>query len=94
MRTDRLILSSVLTAAAASGFAGERTPHATDRPNILCLVCEDIGPYIGCYGDPLARTPNLDRFAAEGIRYTRMFTTIGVSAPSRASLIKRSRRMG
>ncbi len=87
MRTDRLILSSVLTAAAASGFAGERTPHATDRPNILCLVCEDIGPYIGCYGDPLARTPNLDRFAAEGIRYTRMFTTIGVSAPSRASLI-------
>jgi arylsulfatase A-like enzyme len=58
-----------------------------ELPNILCLVCEDIGPYLSCYGDPLAVTPNLDRFASEGIRYTRMFTTVGVSAPSRASLI-------
>ncbi len=57
------------------------------QPNILCLVTEDIGPYIGCYGDPYANTPNLDHFATEGVRYNRMFTTIGVCAPSRASLI-------
>ncbi|HEX7847804.1 MAG TPA: sulfatase-like hydrolase/transferase, partial [Chitinophagaceae bacterium] len=56
-------------------------------PNILCLVTEDIGPYIACYGDKYANTPNLDQFAKEGIRYNRMFTTIGVCAPSRASLI-------
>ncbi|WP_300601381.1 sulfatase [Niabella sp.] len=57
------------------------------QPNILCLVTEDIGPYIGCYGDPYANTPNLDRLANEGIRYTRMYASIGVCAPARASLI-------
>lgn len=60
---------------------------AAKPPNILCLVAEDISPYLGCYGDPYANTPNLDAFATEAIRYTRMFTTIGVCAPSRASLI-------
>jgi arylsulfatase A-like enzyme len=57
------------------------------RPNILCLVSEDLSPYLGCYGDPHANTPNIDRLADEGIRYTGMYTSIGVSAPSRASLI-------
>ena len=57
------------------------------QPNILCITCEDISPYVRCFGDSVAVTPNLDRFASEGIRYTRMFTTVGVSAPSRAALI-------
>jgi len=56
-------------------------------PNILCLVCEDISPYLGCYGDPVALTPNLDRLAGEGIRFTRMFSVSGVCAPSRNALI-------
>ena len=58
-----------------------------NHPNILCITCEDISPYIRCFGDSVAVTPNLDKFATEGIRYTRMFTTVGVSAPSRAALI-------
>lgn len=58
-----------------------------ERPNILCIVCEDISPYLGCYGDAVAVTPHLDDFAKEGIRYTGMYTTIGVSSPSRAALI-------
>lgn len=80
---------SVLSAAAIPGVKakGQEKPAADQRPNILCLVCEDISPYLGCYGDSLADTPNLDRFALQSIRYTRMFTTIGVSAPSRAALI-------
>ena len=57
------------------------------HPNILYITCEDISPYVGCFGDSVAVTPNLDKFATEGIRYTRMFTTVGVSAPSRAALI-------
>ncbi|GAB1415723.1 hypothetical protein MASR2M117_11290 [Paludibacter sp.] len=71
-------------------FNGNATLHAADKnqqPNILCIVCEDISPYIGCYGDPVAVTPNLDSFAKESIRFTRMYTTMGVSAPSRAALI-------
>jgi len=60
---------------------------SAQRPNILCVVAEDISPYLGCYGDKYASTPNLDRLAGQGIRFTRMYTTIGVCAPSRASLI-------
>ena len=61
--------------------------NAQERPNILVVVCEDISPYLGCYSDKVAVTPNLDKFATEAIRYTRMFTTVGVCAPSRAALI-------
>lgn len=61
--------------------------RAQDRPNILCIVCEDISPYLSCYGDPVAKSPNLDHFASEGIRFTHFYTPVGVSAPSRAALI-------
>jgi N-sulfoglucosamine sulfohydrolase len=57
------------------------------RPNILWITCEDISPNLGCYGDPYAVTPNLDRLAAQGVRYTHAFTVIGVCAPSRSCLI-------
>lgn len=68
---------------------GNGALHAGDdqRPNILCIVAEDISPYLGCYGDKVAVTPNLDNFSKESIRYTGMYTTMGVSAPSRAALI-------
>ncbi len=57
------------------------------RPNILWFSLEDTSPRFGCYGDPLARTPNLDRVAAEGCRYDRAFSVAGVCAPSRATII-------
>ena len=59
----------------------------TEKPNILVIVCEDISPYLHCYGDPVAVSPNIDRLADRGIRHTNMFTCIGVSAPARYSLI-------
>lgn len=60
---------------------------AERRPNILWLSCEDIGPHLGCYGDPHAHTPTLDRLASEGIRYTNAYTTAGVCAPNRSAII-------
>ena len=57
------------------------------RPNIIWIVCEDISPFIGAYGYHQVRTPNIDRLASEGIRYTHVYTTAGVSAPSRSSII-------
>ncbi len=60
---------------------------AADRPNILWLSCEDISPHIGCYGDPHAVTPQIDRLAAEGVRYTHCYTTAGVCAPCRSGII-------
>jgi N-sulfoglucosamine sulfohydrolase len=58
-----------------------------DSPNFLWLVMEDTSPRFGCYGDNIARTPNIDSLADEGRRYTNAFCTAGVCAPSRASLM-------
>ncbi len=65
----------------------ERGLTAADRPNILWISCEDISSHLGCYGDPLATTPNLDHLAAQGTMYTHAFTCHGVCAPSRTGII-------
>lgn len=58
-----------------------------DGPNILWLTCEDTSPNLGCYGDTYAITPNIDKLAKKGIRYTSAFSVAGVCAPSRSCLI-------
>ncbi len=60
---------------------------AAERPNIVFIVGEDMGPELGCYGDPQAATPQMDRLAREGARFTRCFTHAPVCAPSRCGLI-------
>jgi uncharacterized sulfatase len=60
---------------------------AAQRPNILWISCEDISPHLGCYGDPEATTPNLDRLAAEGVRFTAAHHVHGVCAPARTGII-------
>jgi arylsulfatase A-like enzyme len=62
-------------------------PAVDERPNILWITCEDISPHLGAYGDAYARTPNLDALAKQGTRYTRAFSTAGVCAPSRSTII-------
>lgn len=57
------------------------------RPNVLWVSFEDCSPRFGCYSDPVARTPNLDRLAAEGGLWTKAFTTAPVCAPSRSAVI-------
>jgi arylsulfatase A-like enzyme len=66
--------------------AGVARAGAPAKPNILWLVSEDNGPFLGCYGDPLAKTPTLDKLAGEGVLYERCFT-MPVCAPSRFTLI-------
>ena len=56
-------------------------------PNILWLVSEDNSPYLGCYGDSVAQTPNLDALAAEGVVFDNAFANAPVCAPARSSLI-------
>jgi hypothetical protein len=55
-------------------------PAVPPRPNILWLTSEDHGPHLGCYGDTLATTPNVDRFAARGMIYTRVWSCAPVCA--------------
>ena len=86
-RRDFLKAASILAAIpwAASVTKGQR--RAGSRPNVLWLSCEDISPHLGCFGDPYANTPNLDRLAQEGVRYCHTFTTAGVCAPCRSGII-------
>ncbi|MCY3552786.1 MAG: sulfatase-like hydrolase/transferase [Candidatus Poribacteria bacterium] len=58
-----------------------------DRPNILWISLEDTTPRFGCYGDLIARTPNIDRLAAGGCRFPNAFSTAGVCSPSRSAII-------
>lgn len=60
---------------------------AVERPNIVWIVGEDMGCELGCYGDRQAHTPNLDRFASQGARFTHCYTHCPVCAPSRSGLI-------
>ena len=60
---------------------------AAPRPNILWLIAEDFGPHLGCYGTKEVFSPNLDRLAGEGVRYTRFFTTAPVCSPSRSAFM-------
>lgn len=60
---------------------------AADRPNILWLTSEDHGPQMGCYGDPLARTPHVDALAAKGMIFKRAWSNAPVCAPARTAII-------
>ena len=63
------------------------TTWAADRPNILWISSEDNGPHLGCYGDKYAVTPNLDKLAANSLRYTRASSNAPVCAPARTTII-------
>ena len=76
------LLAALLSLAPAGGDAAAPAPV-----NVLWITCEDLSPRLGSYGDPLARTPHLDRLAAEGTRYTRAFGVYGVCSPNRFTLI-------
>ncbi|MHC4203772.1 MAG: sulfatase-like hydrolase/transferase [Planctomycetota bacterium] len=64
--------------------AGKSVP---ERPNILWISTEDISPDLGCYGDSYAVTPNIDKLAARGVRYTNVYSHSGVCAPTRSGII-------
>ena len=83
--TSVLLLLAALLPFRAGAQAGEG--ERPFRPNILWITTEDMSPRLGAYGDTLARTPNLDRFAEAGTRYTNAFSVSGVCAPSRSALI-------
>lgn len=72
----------------AWSFRQAAPPHQTlARPNILWITSEDNSPLLGCYGDAFATTPNLDKLAAGGFRYTHAYANAPVCAPTRNTII-------
>jgi len=60
---------------------------AAERPNVLLICVDDLKPVLGCYGDPLAKSPNIDRLAARGMRFDAAYCNQAVCAPSRNALL-------
>lgn len=80
-KISRREMAAALTAAAA-------LPAPEARPNILLMLSDDHSvPFLGAYGDPVIRTPNLDRFAREGLRCDQAFQAAPQCVPSRAALM-------
>ena len=84
-----LLLLLVALALGCDSKPTAEEPASLDlgfRPNILWLVAEDLSPIIPPFGDSTVTTPTLSRLAAEGVRYTHVFSPSGVCAPSRAAI--------
>jgi len=62
-------------------------PGLSSRPNILWLIAEDLSPDLACYGNRVVHTPNLDRLAGQGIRYSQAFITGPVCSAARSGLM-------
>jgi arylsulfatase A-like enzyme len=87
---DAVSLLRFLIAVAAALVSIDKV-HADDRPrppNIVLMLADDLGyGDLGCYGQKKIRTPNLDRLAAEGLRFTQAYAGSTVCAPSRCALM-------
>ncbi|MCK4819347.1 sulfatase, partial [bacterium] len=81
-----LILISVI-ASAYTLKQNLRNEQTQPLPNILWITCEDTSPYLGCYGDKNATTPNLDKLASEGTLYSNAYANAPVCAPARFTII-------
>ncbi|MBT33677.1 MAG: arylsulfatase, partial [Thalassobius sp.] len=86
MKTDTIILFffSLLT------YACSNSPNQgiAEKPNIIIIFADDMGyGDLSCYGNPVNKTPNLDKLASEGIKLTSFYVAAPVCTPSRAGLL-------
>jgi arylsulfatase A-like enzyme len=69
-------------------FAADEKTQKTRPPNIVVIFADDLGyGDLGCFGHPTIRTPNLDRMAAEGMKFSQFYSASSVCTPSRAALL-------
>ncbi|MDQ5981174.1 MAG: N-acetylgalactosamine-6-sulfatase [Verrucomicrobiota bacterium] len=85
MKLTALLSSLLLT---CTGLLHAGAPDSAERPNVVIILADDLGyGDLGCYGHPTVKTPNLDRLAATGARFTQFNCPAPYCAPTRASLL-------
>lgn len=80
-------LTRLATLVLLALICGRAQAADASRPNVLLLMSDDLNNMLGCYGDPLAQTPNIDRLAARGVRFERAYCQFPLCGPSRNSLL-------
>src|SRR5438128_1591658 len=87
-RVTTLILPSVLAVLSISSATKAHCAEKPTVPNIVFILADDLGyGELGCYGQKKIKTPNIDKLAAEGLRFTNFYAGNTVCAPSRCSLM-------
>ena len=76
-----ILLCSVLPAIQ------QASAEPTTRPNVLFIISDDLNNHLACYGDPIVKTPNIDRLAQRGVRFDRAYCQYPVCNPSRTSFL-------
>lgn len=77
MYIRNLIFTGLVVATAANAGTQQRTN--SDRKNILFIVCDDLRPELGCYGQEQIKSPNIDSWAAQSVLFNRAYCNIAVS---------------
>ncbi len=82
----RLLALSALVALSTLAFGSRLT--AADPPNVVLIVIDDLGQRdLGCYGSTFYKTPNIDKMAKDGLRFTDFYAACPVCSPTRASIL-------
>jgi iduronate 2-sulfatase len=82
MRRNLFLVVTTMNLLSCHALAAE-----SSRPNVLFLISDDLNNSLGCYGDSLARTPNIDQLATRGVQFDRAYCTFPLCGPSRNSML-------